>query len=72
VTKAKIPEAIPTSIVDASNGLLLISSIMVLPEGVEAYNEFESDEPTKNSTGINIISQNDHFPSVVFGIYFIQ
>lgn len=64
----KIPETIPANIVIANAGLLVISSQMELPAGIDGYHKFVNDAPIKNNTGIAPMNPSDHLPSVVFGI----
>lgn len=65
--KADMPAAIPASIVSARAGLAAISARIVLPAGIDLYNEFVNDEPMTNNSGIAAMSPIDHFPNVVFG-----
>jgi len=65
--KAEIPAAIPASIVSAKAGLAAISAKIVPPDGTDLYNEFASDEPMINNSGIATMSPTDHFPNVVIG-----
>jgi hypothetical protein len=67
VMKAEIPAAIPASIVSAKAGLAAISAKIVPPAGTDLYNEFVSDEPMINNSGIATMSPTDHFPNVVIG-----
>jgi len=67
VMKAEIPAAIPASIVSAKAGLAAISSKIVPPAGTDLYNEFVSDEPMINNSGIATMSPTDHFPNIVIG-----
>jgi hypothetical protein len=66
--KAEIPAAIPPSIVRAKAGLVAISAKIVLPAGIDLYNEFVNDVPMTNKIGIATISPTDDFPNVVVGI----
>ena len=68
VMKAEIPEANPASIVRAKAGLPEISAIIEFPEDTPSYKVSVNDMPMNNSSGIAIISPNDHFPILDFGI----
>lgn len=68
MTKADTPANIPESIESAKAGLKEISSIIVLPAGIDLYNEFVNDIPAINNSIIATMSQTDHRPIVVFGI----
>ena len=70
VMKAIIPAAIPASIESARAGLAAISAKIVLPAGIDAYNEFVNDAPAINRIGIAMISPTDHLPNEVIGIIF--
>ena len=65
--KARIPVAIPASMVNAKVGLAAISCKMESPDGTDAYNVFVNDAPMKNRIGMAIINPMDHFPSLVSG-----
>ena len=67
IINAEIPEAIPASIVRANAGLRVMSSNIVLPAGTDSYNDFVSDVPIKNNTGIAAASPSDYRSSLVFG-----
>ncbi len=68
VIKAEIPATIPESIESAKAGLVEISSKIVLPDGIDLYNEFVNDVPMINNSSIATMSPTDHLPNVVFGI----
>ena len=68
--KADIPVTIPASIVSAKAGLVAISAKIVLPAGIDLYNEFVNDVPTINKIGIATMSPIDHLPNVVLGVMF--
>jgi len=68
--KAKIPATIPASIVRAKAGLAAISAKIVLPAGIDLYNEFVNDVPMINNNGIATIRPTDHFPNEVIGRIF--
>jgi hypothetical protein len=67
VIKAKIPAAIPASIVSARTGRAEISAKIVLPAGTDLYNEFLNDVPMINNSGIATMSPTDHLPNVEIG-----
>jgi hypothetical protein len=67
VMKAKIPAAIPASIVSARAGLVAMSTNIVLPAGTDLYIEFVNDEPIVNNSGMATMSPSDHLPNFVTG-----
>ena len=66
--KAEIPQTMPPSIESAKAGLPTTSSKIVLPAGIDLYNEFAKDVPIQNNIIIARISPIDHLPVVVLGI----
>ena len=66
--KARIPEAIPESMVRANAGLTEISFNIVSADGTDSYRVFVSEATMIKSRGIKIISAIDHLPGIVFGM----